>query len=1008
MMTTTEFLEAILPAGGTYFLAVIKNGKTIHHAFTDFEAMSQAIETLSQSTKQQVYFACAAYQQASVQVIDDKTGNPKAAYRVQENCLSAKAFWLDLDCGAEKAASNAGYLTKKEAASALWKFCADIGWPKPLLIDSGGGLHCYWLLTEAVDPDTWRVQASLLKAATHHFGLLADDSRTADFASILRPPGSFNRKKDPAKPVKVKHIGEPHPPQTLFDALSLALPPEAIPTLAPANFKAAPQAGAMDGLNDDLLAHLPMRLDSSGDLVADQCKQLSDMRASCGDAPFKVWWGVLGVLKQCVDGQELAARWTSRRQETGHDKFDWADETANWKADATTCQYFESNHPTGCAECPHKGLVTSPIQLGRIVPPAQVIDIPHEPIEGAADAPTDFVLPKGFVINEQNYLCRVVTAKNGEHKVEPFCSHVFYLTYRVRVADGRYRIGGVMLVGKEQKPRKFECATEALSSDNDLLRALAYYELTRSKHHNSGVNMAAYMREQFDQLKRMTEEINTFERFGWHDDNNAFLLGDQLYLRDGTIRQVHLSPDAKLQAESVHAPRGTLQGYAQGLNTMYNRPGMEHYQYMICAGWGSILTPMGQDLYHGILLAIVGGKSSKGKSTVCNSAMRAFGSPAGMRLDGKDGATLSRRYSTFATLGSLPVLLDEIGGYEDKEVSDLAYAVSLGSEKKRMTSQKEGVRMVKAQTWDLTVYATGNRDFYGALAINLANSEAEAMRLIQISIDDYPVVRNTNTPVPYEFLSEVEKKKVDNKEQGWINGHVELMKANEGCAGAAMVQYVVTHYDEVKAEVRRIAEELCDTVSDSRFRFFRDQFACALTIGRIAKELEIIAFDMDQVEAYVKRLFADLYSRINEEITQTPADLFNAMMTAMRERIVVTDTMRDGRSAEPVEIVNHKVRGELVGRYINPSSKIESAGHLILIRNAASAWCTKNRVNIKDIEKFLESHDALLVKNEKKWIYRGTDITKQQPWCMVIDTKKLELDLTPTVKDGRASETEVD
>ena len=269
-------------------------------------------------------------------------------------------------------------------------------------------------------------------------------------------------------------------------------------------------------------------------------------------------------------------------------------------------------------------------------------------------------------------------------------------------------------------------------------------------------------------------------------------------------------------------------------------------------------------------------------------------------------------------------------------------------------------------------------------------------------------MRNTNTPVPYDCLSKPEQEKVDIKEQGWINGHVEQMKANEGCAGAAMVQYVVTHYDEVKAEVRRIAEELCSTVSDSRFRFFRDQFACALTIGRVAKKLEIIAFDMDQVEAYVKQLFADLYSRINEEITQTPADLFNVMMTALRERIVVTDTLRDGRSAEPVEIVNHRLRGEMVGRYINPSSKIDSAGHLILIRNATIAWCVKNRIPLKEIEKYLESHDALLEKNAMNWIGRGTDIPVPQSRCMIIDTKKLALDLTPTLKDGPAAEAQVD
>lgn len=1041
-MNTLEFLQAVLPAGGTYFVVVIKDSKTIHHHFADLDEMSQAIERLTASRKQQVYHGCAAYCHADVPGIDAATGKPRNFYRTQDNWKEAKAFWLDIDCGEEKAQAGKGYATKKDGQLALWRFAKDIGWPAPMLVDSGFGLHCYWPLTEAIDPDTWRAQAALLKAATHHFGLLADPTRTADFASILRPAGSVNRKLAGARPVTVKYVCTPQPPQILFDALHAALPPQVLRAL-PAPGPATHHAPEPLGLNNDLLAHLPMRLESSGALAADKCKQLGDTRKSCGDVDFPTWRGVLGLLKNCTDGQALAPQWTSKRLDTGHSKDDWAGEMASWNAGATTCAYFESNNPKGCEKCPHKGLITSPVQLGRIAPVLETSasakqehtgiaqntpenttknasddafeDIAEDTADDttadiAADIAAELGLPEGYLVDTNTRkLCRLVTGKSGELKIQPFCSHLFFPYQRIKTADGKYRLGICMHIGKEQKPRHFEIATESLASDAELLRALAPYELTRSKDQNSGVNMSAYMRDQFDRLKQKSEEINTFRKFGWHDDNTAFLLGGQLYLSDGTVKEVHLSGNAEVKAPHMHAPKGTAQGYAQALNAMYNRPGMEHYQYVICAGWGSILTPMGQDHYHGILLTLVGGKSSKGKSTVCTAAMRAFGDPQGMTLSGQLGSTLSRRYSTFSTMGSLPVLLDEITGYEDKAVSDLAYAVSLGEDKQRMTIKNKEVLMAAQESWNLNVYATGNRDFYGVLANNLANSEAEAMRLIQVDIDKYPVVRNTNSTLPYEFLSEAEKKKVDIQEQGWINGHVDQMKANEGSAGAVMVQYVVTHYEEVKAEVKRRAEALCHTVSDSRFRFFRDQFACALTMARIAKEQGIIGFDLVLLEAYIEQLFKELYETINDEITRTPADSFNSMVNAMRENFLVTSELRDGRHKNGVELKNQFRRGEITGRYIQLDSKQrEFAGHLYLSKFHAKSWCTKNRIALRDIEKYLADAGALLDPGTRFSMCQGTDCPPVQTVCMQIDMGKLEIDLSPLQKGDKNEPAQVD
>ena len=62
-----------------------------------------------------------------------------------------------------KAAEGKGYATKVEAAAAIRGFCLTNGFPAPMIVDSGGGIHCYWPLTRTIGPNSWRTMA---RAAT--------------------------------------------------------------------------------------------------------------------------------------------------------------------------------------------------------------------------------------------------------------------------------------------------------------------------------------------------------------------------------------------------------------------------------------------------------------------------------------------------------------------------------------------------------------------------------------------------------------------------------------------------------------------------------------------------------------------------------------------------------------------------------------------------------------------------------------------------------------------------
>lgn len=136
--------------------------------------------------------------------------------RTKDAAASVNAFWLDIDCGDGKP-----YANKKEACYAVDAFCKSSGLLKPThVIDSGNGLHVYWVLDHALSPMEWKQTADILKNLTHAYDLKADDSRTSDIASVLRLPGTLNH-KDPnnPKPVVSKYESEPISAQLFIDRI---------------------------------------------------------------------------------------------------------------------------------------------------------------------------------------------------------------------------------------------------------------------------------------------------------------------------------------------------------------------------------------------------------------------------------------------------------------------------------------------------------------------------------------------------------------------------------------------------------------------------------------------------------------------------------------------------------------------------------------------------------------------------------------------------------------------
>ena len=534
-MDALTFLKTILPEDGYKFVGLSRAGSSgiAHKAYASLETMAEAIASYNEQTNLTVYHACAAYKEPSYEALVN--GETKKKYRGEPNWFRAKAFWADIDCGETKALEGKGYVTKRDAAVAIVGFCRTHGFPDPMLVDSGGGIHCYWPLTQSIGPNSWRTMASGFKSSLAAAGLLVDPTRTADLSSVLRPVGSHNRKpgRDPRQ-VKVLREGVAVSPKDFHAAVQAAV----------AKYDVIPQQlisrAPVAGLNDDLIGHLGPQIESSAHEVANHCAQVGKMRDTKGDVDYESWRGIIGIIKHCVEGEPLAHEWSELRAATGHSNTDVDTRFGTWDSGPATCEYFQRCNPTACDGCVHKGNIKSPIVLGRLLPePAEsVVEVidetkPNETLEAIVPP-----MPEGYEYQAEHML-RFIRDKDGVMQPYTFCRTLFYPIQRIRKSDGAFAFT-IRMHLPDQRVRDFEVDTSALASSTDLLKALSKYELMPSNNKDSTMHMTAYIRDSIHKLMAEQRETDTLTAFGWRDNMSGVLLGDRLYHQDGSIRKVFI------------------------------------------------------------------------------------------------------------------------------------------------------------------------------------------------------------------------------------------------------------------------------------------------------------------------------------------------------------------------------------------------------------------------------------------------------------------------------------
>lgn len=853
--------------------------------YDDLSAMVSAA-SVHLSKDREVYFAMASFKSAST--------------REAANVRAVKCFFFDLDCRPGKE-----YDSKVDAINALRNFCTRNALPKPVLVDSGGGIHGYWVLDREIPYAEWSPVAERYKAACLKQGFRMDMSVPADGARILRLPGTLNFKDAPASPVTM-----------LMDAGSVisfedfAAKFEGVVTkpkvFVPAKFSAV--ASQLMGNTQNNFRKIITRSDS--------CPQLIHAITNQADIDEPLWRATLSIAAHCEDADK--AIHAVSREHPQYDPQVTEDKASRIKG-PYVCSRFEEYNPGVCAGCPHFGKIKSPIVLGKELHVAETEEERTVEIPAAGSTSTavhTVVVPKPpypYMRGAAGGVYRQGKDEDGNVTDDLIYHHDLYVTRRVYDPD----IGDSVVIRlhlPRDGVREFSVPQGHINAADKLQASLSAMGVTaRGKAQWNAIGY--YIMDYVDDLQAREAADLAHRQFGWTADFKSFVIGTREYLPGNVVRHNPPTSDTK-KLVPFFEPRGTLDQWKK-LMQFFNHEGMELHQLIICTAFGSPLMEFSSIFS---MLLHLNGPTGFGKTTTQWAAAGVYGKPMGLMIRHDD--TNASKFNRFEIMKNLPIYIDELTKCNPIEASDLVYSLSAGSQRNRMSSGSNAERH-RGDPWHLSSVSSGNASVMDMIDAAKADPDAERERVFEINIKDYIYAHSKEESDAFQNA---------------------ISKDVYGVAAEPYLQWLVNNVDEAREFFLKTQQRL-DAAAGliSKNRMVSAGFAAHLAGGMIAKKLGLIDFDMKRVFDLVVKLIRERAAFLDAN-KKTPIDYLVQYLAENYNNILRINSTQSlqGKSdkiAETYVVPDATPRGEFVARY-EPDTK-----KLFVIPKAFKVWCVKQQLN---------------------------------------------------------------
>lgn len=804
-MNRQDFYQAILPKQGSYCVTTIDKDQPD----PKLKAKNHWADTLPD------FFIILDEQlQKGLDTYAALSSFAKIHKRKAAHAAYSKSFFIDLDVGT----GIKKYPDKSSALVGLDEFIRIAEVPPPVVVDSGTGIHAYWIFDEDIEIDVWVIYSQKFKIHCQNLKLLIDPVVTADAARIMRVPESLNYKTHPASQSRLIsptcHVYD-------FNLFKEYLDGHVFDTRA---ILATVSGGVDDDTRKASLGTINFEsefaLIAERSLAGDGCAQIKQALEGAATLSEPFWRAALSIAEHCTD-RDTAIHLLSE----DYPDYDRT-ETEN-KAQAThdkpyACLQFDNINPGGCTGCPHRGRITNPLALGRKLRPGNLPVV----LNGHT-----FVFPqelKPFVRGQHGGIYYVPPMEQDDEGVgvqDPpllISQHDIYPIKRIyNNTDGECLM--VRFITPNDAVREFNIPTRIFHAKEELVKAVAERGVTFD-HPIKAQHFMTYMIKWSQYLLDKDQAESMRMQMGWSDDHQSFVVGNTEYKKDGTEARAASSPLVNSIARLLK-PQGDFDLWKRSAAWL-GGPGFETHAFALLCGLGSPLMRLTSTA--GISVGFVGG-SGFGKTAALYAGLSLFGSPKELSLaGGKEQATANGLIGWFMGLKNLMLGLDESSNRKPEELSNLIHQISQGKGKIRMQASVNAVRDLEQAASMIAIF-TSNQAIYDKLHMLKASPDGEMARMVEL-----------NLRKPYAMK----------KDEHLGEKIFDPFRLNYGHAGPVYIKKVLELGDEkVKDIINRWVFKFTQGKfgKDTTFRFYENLIGVTFGGGEIAKLAGIIDWDLDRI-----------------------------------------------------------------------------------------------------------------------------------------------------------------
>ena len=940
-MEAFDLLEHVLPEHGYFCVVGLRSEGYPETKLVPTREKAQGLIDSYLKQERDVYFAVAKFK-------DPSEG------RTQTNVQMLKALWLDIDCGEKKAEVNAttgrpdGYIDQETGAKSLKEFCETVGLPAPTIVNSGRGLHVYWVFDREVTREEWKPVALRLRQLCEKQEFHVDPV-VFEEARILRVPGTLNYKDDPPKPVTVLRVAS----EVSFDELKdiLGVKETIILDSRPERRNSFLTRSLQENVQSNFAKIMKRSAEGNG------CQQLLDCYVNRDTLAEPRWFDALSIAASCYDSDTAIHKISE-----GHPDYDRikVEEKVKHIGGPHSCAVFERTNPGGCKGCPFKGKITNPTHLGKELVEATEDD---EPIEAQEEVEEDEDEHEDLDTIKPHFPENYARGKNGgiyyldpnDDEGGPQLVYEHDLFVIKRMEDPAH---GDVAVFRFHTPKdgikKFTIQNAKITQLVELKKVLSANGVMADEAQFKRIT--SYVIRAVKSLQGHKKADIMRRQFGWADGDTKFIVGDREITADG----VYHSPPSSITGPLVpyFEPKGDLEEWKR-VWKLYGQPGMELQAFGALTGFGALLLKFtGQK---GSMINFVHRYAGTGKTTILRMANSVCGHPE--QLLGTVDDTKVAKITKVGILNNIVNTVDEITNTKADEFSEIVYAYSQGKGKDKGDRDENKLR-VNNTTWNTPTLTSSNASFYEKASSAKAIADGEMMRLLEFKIDY----------TDQSLISTAEGKEMFD--------HV--LNNNYGLAVVPFAQYLINNFEEaddcLKTIQSRIDRELNFT---SRERNWSAQVAVNITAGLIANRLGLLTdWDMMRIYDAVTKEVAQMSKDTKAPVSSAAASIADYVYRHTNNILVVEENV-DLRSHLPTA-PTLEPRGELAIRY-EPDTKLMfiKVGHF-------KKDCVKYQVDYKDTIKELKAKGIYKDAKNKK-LAKGMALDAGMAVrCLVLDCANSE------------------